>query len=703
MKSIIHISLGAGCDDFDFKTSFLGQPFHLQRFGTDGDLEKATGLLLKWNRKADAIALGSIKLPHTIGTGDRPEKETEELQKLASQMQTPVTTGAALRTVVHEWAIRHLQFKLGNNYFNNARVLFCSGLADSKLAQVLSEFTENLFFADPILEHGIPRLLNSYQDLELYANKVHGVLDWVPGRRLSRMAEPLRAWNQRILRSAVQRASMVVLPYYGFYRYAEGLSGRELEGKTVITSTAYDDRVSLLKERGVEVIIDTTPKILERVVGVSVLEAMAIVALQKASYQITDDDLLEILCDQRMEPRLLYPAGSPRRVNRFAFVMLPLSQEHEKKAGPGGMFTEVASHALRHRMKRLVPPSPPSVYSSVRGIRSPAGVEAEGWLISLGLTPEEMNARSPQSLERQLAQAARLAKRLGAQVMGISLLTRDLGSVAVNLAKHADIPVTTGNSYMASTALWAAADAVRRMGFIKLKRGKILKAKTMVVGATGDVGSICCRLLAKAFEEVTLVSRNIAKLLALQESIQEESPGVRLKVSTRADKYLADMDVIVAASAGALRSLDISSVKPGCVITDLTRPMLFSPEDAARRPDVLVIKSGEIFLPGEQIRMKGFGLPPNVVPAGLAETIILALEGRFEIFTVGSETRWEKVREIYRLGLKHGLQLAAISGVNGVVSDEDIARVRELALRRRRTASSGPKAAAPAPGNGPGS
>ena len=69
--------------------------------------------------------------------------------------------------------------------------------------------------------------------------------------------------------------------------------------------------------------------------------------------------------------------------------------------------------------------------------------------------------------------------------------------------------------------------------------------------------------------------------------------------------------------------------------------------------------------------------------ACLAETIVLALEGRFESFTVGRAIEWEKVREIYQLGLKHGMKLAGISGVNGVFSDTDIARVRELALAAR--------------------
>jgi hypothetical protein len=71
------------------------------------------------------------------------------------------------------------------------------------------------------------------------------------------------------------------------------------------------------------------------------------------------------------------------------------------------------------------------------------------------------------------------------------------------------------------------------------------------------------------------------------------------------------------------------------------------------------------------------------VYACLAETIVLALEGRFENFTVGRAIEWPKVREIYQMGLKHGMKLAAISGVNGVFSDADIAKVRKLALAAR--------------------
>ena len=87
--------------------------------------------------------------------------------------------------------------------------------------------------------------------------------------------------------------------------------------------------------------------------------------------------------------------------------------------------------------------------------------------------------------------------------------------------------------------------------------------------------------------------------------------------------------------------------------------------------------------------MKDIGLPPGIAYACLAETIVLALAGRFENFTLGRNIEWEKVREIYKLGLKHGMKLASVSGVNGVFTDEDFERVRTLAEEAARARAAG--------------
>jgi predicted amino acid dehydrogenase len=680
VKKIINISIGPESEDYDLETEFKGQMFSIQRFGTGEDLTKAEDLLLKWNKRADVICISGIKYPPTLGTKGVTDKKTKELLELCDRMHTVVTTGETLNRVSQEWSIRNIQFQQGNNYFTNANVLFFSGMASSTLAKVMSEYTDNLMFADPIIENNIPKILKSMKELEFYADKAKGFLKQVPLGKIASSKKQIKKLSTYQMNRAIKKSNILVIPHVGFYGYLDQCMGEQLEGKTIITTTAYSDRVDLLTQLGVDVIIDTTPQLIEPVVEDVVIEALMIATFEVSKGKEMKSDLLEIISEQRLDPRMIYPFEANKRVNRFAYLVHPLSQKHLQKIKAIEMIASLVPQSM-YAVEKLMAYSPSFVYSKVKGIKSPTGVEAEGWLISIGETSDEMEKHPPEFTTKKIMKAAEKAKKLGAQVMGIAMLPKGMHGTSLEVGKHAALPITTGNSYTASTALWATADAVRLMGLSKLKNGKTLKAKAMVIGATGDVGAICSRLLAIAFEEVYIVSRNMAKLLSLQEVLQKQRPGIKLQVSTRAERFIDDMDVVVIASSNA--SIDIMRVKSGCVITDITRPMIFSQKDVAKRQDILIITGGEIELPGEALEMKDIGLPHGVVYAGLAETIILTLEGRFEDFTKGSNTEWEKVKEIYKLGIKHGMKLSSISGVDGPLSEEDISRVKAQVLMKR--------------------
>jgi predicted amino acid dehydrogenase len=512
---------------------------------------------------------------------------------------------------------------------------------------------------------------------------------WEPPRVLTEGV--LSDWSKYVLKKAMQNATVIVAPVHELDPF--GLE--ELAGKTIITSTVNDERIEQFRDKGVNLVVDGAPFMFDHVLAPNLLDAMIMAATGKPSDDLLEDDYLEIITGLGIEPRIIYPNGF-RRINRFAFVIHPLSQEYFKNVKPVELLSRVSPPVFMNSLEKIMAYAPPFVYSHVSGIRSPTGVEAEGWLISVGGTPREIMSRSPEFTYRRLLDAAKIARKLGAQIMGLGAFTKVVGDAGVTVAKRAPLPITTGNSYSASGALWAAHDAMLKLGLVPRPNGKArVKFKAMVVGATGAIGSVCARLLVKAAEEVYMVSPETAKLLSLKESILKETPDARIFLSARADKDIADMDMIVTATSGAGKKiLDIMKVKPGCVITDVARPLDLPPEEVAKRPDVLVIESGEIELPGD-VQMKNIGLPRGVAYACLAETIVLALEGRFENFTVGRAIEWEKVREIYKLGIKHGMKLAAISGVNGPFSDEDIARVRELALAERaRRAKTAARAAA---------
>jgi predicted amino acid dehydrogenase len=490
---------------------------------------------------------------------------------------------------------------------------------------------------------------------------------------------PVKEWTGFVLKKAIQKASVIVAPVHELDDF--GLE--ELAGKTIVTSTVNDARIAGFRDKGVNMVVDGAPFMFDHVIGPNLLDAMILAATGKNADEILEDDYLEILTSLGVEPRIIYPGGY-RRVNRFAFVIHPLSQEYFKVVKPIELLSRVSPPLLMDTLEKAMAYAPPFVYSRVDGIRSPTGVEAQGWLISVGGTPREIMRHGPEFTYRRLLEAAQMAKRLGAQIMGLGAFTKVVGDAGVTVARRAPLPITTGNSYSASGALWAAHEALLRMRLLPPPKGRErVPFKAMVVGATGAIGAACARLLVRAAEQVTLVSPETAKLLALKESILRETPDARVVLSARAETHIGAMDMIVTATSGAGKKvLDIMQVKPGCVITDVARPLDLPPSEVVKRPDVLVIESGEILLPGD-VQMKNIGLPRNVVYACLAETIVLALEGRFESFTVGRAIEWSKVHEIYQLGLKHGMKLAAISGVNGVFTDADIERVRELALAAR--------------------
>lgn len=674
MKTVVGISLGASAQNFEFTTTFLGEKIQVMRFGTDGSTPKAAKLLKQWESKAEALGLGVLKDSYRAGSHRFIQKDSARLKAVVTRV--PITTGGRLGDIFQEWAVRHAQTQLGN-YFNNARVLFFSGMTNYKLAMSMSEYTGNLQFADPLMQMGVPKLLSSLEALQLYATGAHYVKDWtLPGN----LAQgPIQEWTQFVLRKAMHKATVIVAAAHEL----DAFGVEELAGKTIITSTASDERVAQWKDQGVHMVIDGSPFLYNHVLSPHLLDAMIVAVTGKAPDALLEDDYLEIITSLPMEPRIIYPNGF-KRVNRFAFVIHPLSQEYFKQVKPIELLSHVSPPVFMNSLEKIMAYAPPFVYSRVSGIQSPTGVEAEGWLISVGGTPREIMNHAPEFTYRRLLDAAEMAKRLGAQIMGLGAFTKVVGDAGLTVAKQAPLPITTGNSYSASGALWAAHDALLRMRLLPAPNGKgRVQFKAMVVGATGAIGSVCARLLAKAAEEVYLVSPETAKLLALKESILKETPDAKLFLSARADKDIAHMDMIVTATSGAGKKvLDIMQVKPGCVITDVARPLDLPPGEVAKRPDVLVIESGEIHLPGD-VRMKNIGLPKNVVYACLAETIVLTLEGRFENFTVGRGIEWEKVREIYKMGLKHGMKLAEISGVNGPFSDEDIERVRELALAAR--------------------
>jgi predicted amino acid dehydrogenase len=682
---VVEISLGSAERDHDVTVEFLGRPVRLLRIGTDGDLRTAETLVRRWAPLADAVAVNGATEAAATGAIDI-DPAVAIRQLMGAVTDGTVTDGRRLHEVLQEWSVRWVQNERPG-YFSNARTIVL-GADHARTVGVLREFTDNIHLQHGTTPGGFAGRLSPGPLVGAMARAATWPLRQVNAAVREDTLLPAELANRGWLAHRPEDSDVVVASYHELV--TSGFA--DLHGKAVITSAVTDEQLADLAGRDVDLVVDTTPQPYDVTIDVATLEAMMRATVRApggAPERLRDDDLLEIILTAGLEPRLLQPNG-PRRKSRFAFVIHPLSRKFFTKVEPLGTVMRVSPSVVTDAIEKGMAYAPPTVYSHVTGITSPTGAEAEGWLITVGGTPKEILAHDPEFTYDKLLAAAEVARGLGAQIMGLGAFTKVVGDAGVTVARKSSLPITTGNSYSASGALWAAHEAVDRLGLLERSDGGIIRGRTMVVGATGAIGSVCARLLALASDELWLVSPETAKLLALKQDIEREHPRAVVHAAATPGEHLADMDVIVTATSGAgKRVLDIMDVKPGCVITDVARPLDLSAEDVAKRPDVIVVESGEIELPGLDVRMRDIGLPPGVAYACLAETVALALEGRYETFTVGRAIEWEKVKEIYQLGLRHGMRLAAISGVNGVYTDEDFAGVRQLALAAR-SGSGGP-------------
>ena len=680
-KTVVNVTFQGDEWDYDERVPLGGERFRLVRVGTSGDAATAEDLVRRWSVDADAIAVSGIREAHAAG---HFAGRIEDLQRIkGATTQIPVCDGSLLTDVFQEWAIRRVEADMPG-YFANARVVVVGGTTRERTIAVLREFTDNIIFDDPDHDLVLPGQVKTNPVGATAAGLGEFAWRQVPGFIKHHVAGPFGWVSDKVAHFAAEDADVIIGSFSELMHF--GLP--DLAGKAVITSTVTEDRLATLSELGADLVVDVTPQPFDFVVVPAMYEAMVAATLSPGD-ELTTDDLAQFIQDAELESQLLWPHGR-RRKSRFSFVIHPLSTEYFKNVELLGHITAIPG--MSQVVERTVAYIPPFVYSHVTGIVSDTGDEAEGWLITVGGTPKQMLAHPPEFTYSRLLEAAELSRRLGAQIMGLGVFTKVVGDAGVTVAKQAPLPVTTGNSYSASGALWAAHEAVRRLGIAEVDEDGVIHGKAMVVGASGAIGSACARLLALACDELWLVSPETAKLLQIKQEIERDHPRATVHVATDPSAALPEVDVIVTAtSAAGHKVLDIMRVKPGCVITDVARPLDMSAEDIAKRPDVLVIESGEVELPGE-VRMKNIGLPNRVAYACLAETIVLALEGRYENFTVGRNISWPKVKEIYRLGLKHGMKLATISGVNGPYTDEDFDRVRNAALTARAAHAAGTEA-----------
>jgi predicted amino acid dehydrogenase len=320
---------------------------------------------------------------------------------------------------------------------------------------------------------------------------------------------------------------------------------------------------------------------------------------------------------------------------------------------------------------------PPVYISEIEGITSEAtGKQIKGWFLACPFTPRRMLELPEKTVYKKIIQTGRLAEKLGANILGLGAFTSVVGDAGITIARELDVPVTTGDSYTVSLAVEAVQKAAEVMDI------PFGSATAAVVGATGAIGKVCAELLADAVGELYLIGRRAEALEALRERLQPHARA-RLHTSTSMD-VLRHANLILTVTSAIHDVIRPEYLQPGAVVCDVARPRDVSAMVAAARDDILVIDGGMVDVPGPVDFHFNFGFPEGKSYACMAETMALALEGRFVDYTLGKDITRSQVEEIAVIAKKHGFRLSGFRSFEKAVTSEQIEIVRQNAKNKRR-------------------
>jgi fatty aldehyde-generating acyl-ACP reductase len=320
---------------------------------------------------------------------------------------------------------------------------------------------------------------------------------------------------------------------------------------------------------------------------------------------------------------------------------------------------------------------PPVYISEIEGITSEAtGKQIKGWFLACPFTPKRMMELPEKTVYQKIIQVGRLAEKLGSKILGLGAFTSVVGDGGITIARELDVPVTTGDSYTISLAVEALQKAAGEMDI------NLASSTAAVVGATGAIGKVCAELLADTVGELYLIGRSVSALEVLRDRLQG-STKARLHISTSIDD-LRHAQLILTVTSAIQDVIHPEYLQPGSVICDVARPRDVSAMVAAVRNDILVIDGGMVDVPGPVDFHFNFGFPQGKAYACMAETMSLALDGRFEDYTLGKDITRLRVDEITSIATHHGFRMSGFRSFEKAVTPAQIEAVRQNAINARR-------------------
>lgn len=298
MKRAVSVSLGSSRRDKRVEVEFAGQIICIERIGTDGDVEAARRLFSELDGQVDCLSVGGVDLYLRLGRREYPLRAA--LKLVEGVKETPVVDGRGLKHTLERRVFELAKEQLGDQ--PHYRQAFVPVAVDRLgLAEAVAEVADEIVLGDFMIALGIPMAISGIAAYRRVARVMFPVVGRFPMRMLfygSSGEEPTTKYQK------YWRGSDLLA---GDYLFMRKYLPEDLRGKTIVTNTTTEENIELLRARGVEMVITTTPSYEGRSFGTNLMEA-AMVALAGKGRTLTDGELNEMIDELGLQP-------SVRRLN----------------------------------------------------------------------------------------------------------------------------------------------------------------------------------------------------------------------------------------------------------------------------------------------------------------------------------------------------------------------------------------------------
>lgn len=304
MKHVVSVSLGSSKRNHRVEAEFLGERFIVERIGTDGDKEKAIQMIRELDGRVSAFGMGGTDLYLVAGNKKYVIRESREIAEAAKI--SPIVDGSGLKNTLERRVAPYLQKELGWE-FRGKKALLVSGVDRFGLAESLTEAGCRMTFGDLIFAVGIPIPIHSLGTLRVLASILLPLLSQLPIRYLYPTGK-----KQETVTTRYERFYLDADIIAGDFLFIKKYMPPRLPGKIIITNTVTAEDVDMLRERGVAVLVTTTPEMEGRSFGTNVMEAILISLLGKRQDQVAPEDYSRLLDELGLKPRVVYLQDNAR-------------------------------------------------------------------------------------------------------------------------------------------------------------------------------------------------------------------------------------------------------------------------------------------------------------------------------------------------------------------------------------------------------